>query len=84
MEYRNFVSEMTYNVSMGTLNHTIPYHTVTSSLLRVFQFKSCTRKQEYYARYASINHKYGAKILLFIGFPQISGDPVAEFSAAIE
>jgi len=23
---RKIVSEMTYNVSMGTLNHTIPYH----------------------------------------------------------
>jgi len=28
--------------------------TVTSALLRVFQFNSCTRKQEYYARYASL------------------------------
>jgi len=25
---RKIVSEMTYNVSMGTLNPTIPYHTV--------------------------------------------------------
>ena len=25
---RKIVSEMTYNVSMGTLNHTIPYHTI--------------------------------------------------------
>ena len=28
---RKIVSEMTYNVSMGTLNPTIPYHTQTSS-----------------------------------------------------
>ena len=27
---RKIVSEMTYNVSMGTLNPTIPYHTITS------------------------------------------------------
>ena len=27
---RKIVSEMTYNVSMGTLNPTIPYHTVSS------------------------------------------------------
>ena len=25
---RKIVSEMTYNVSMGTLNPTIPYHTI--------------------------------------------------------
>ena len=27
---RKIVSEMTYNVSMGTLNPTIPYHTIPS------------------------------------------------------
>jgi len=25
---RKIVSEMTYNVSMGTLNPTVPYHTI--------------------------------------------------------
>ena len=29
---RKIVSEMTYNVSMGTLNPTIPYHTITAKL----------------------------------------------------
>ena len=28
---RKIVSEMTYNVSMGTLNPTIPYHTIADS-----------------------------------------------------
>jgi len=28
---RKIVSEMTYNVSMGTLNPTIPYHTIINS-----------------------------------------------------
>jgi len=27
------VSEMTYNVSMGTLNPTIPYHTISKTFL---------------------------------------------------
>ena len=35
---RKIVSEMTYNVSMGTLNPTIPYH--TQVLFRVIQIKS--------------------------------------------
>ena len=30
---RKIVSEMTYNVSMGTLNPTIPYHTAGSGTL---------------------------------------------------
>ena len=29
---RKIVSEMTYNVSMGTLNPTIPYHTISQML----------------------------------------------------
>jgi len=30
----NIVSEMTYNVSMGTLNPTIPYHTMLQTTMR--------------------------------------------------
>jgi len=32
---RKIVSEMTYNVSMGTLNPTIPYHTVSAYYLQL-------------------------------------------------
>jgi len=30
---RKIVSEMTYNMSMGTLNPTIPYHTETAETI---------------------------------------------------
>jgi len=32
---RKIVSEMTYNVSSGTLNPTIPYHTISAMTLLV-------------------------------------------------
>jgi len=33
VSYSPLVSEMTYNVSMGTLNPTIPYHTYSPSVV---------------------------------------------------
>ena len=33
---RKIVSEMTYNVSMGTLNPTIPYHTLALRIVSLF------------------------------------------------
>jgi len=41
------------------------YRNKCTALLRVFQFNSCTRKQEYYTRYAShiLKTNMAAKIL---------------------